>query len=523
MAKIAFLLMVHKDPARVIRQANALTTHGDTVAIHVDGRMPRADFRKIRDGVANNPSVTLARRTKCGWGEWSLVQASLNLIHAARSAFTGITHYFLISGDCMPTKSRGYIDAFVSQDRDVIEAHDFFETDWIRTGLKRDRLVYRHWVNERKRKWLFYRLLELQRRFGWSRPLPKGIRICIGSQWWCLRASTIDAILTLLRRRRDLIRFFRTTWIPDETFFQTLANHVTGQDQLSMHPPTTLLFSDYGMPVVFYGDHHDFLRAQDQPFARKISANAHELESRLWQAFENWDSDRTEGGGTARIYGYLSGRGRNGQRYAKRFWERAIAPRRNAEVLIVAANLWHLGKAFEQAVSRITNIPALGYIFDDDVDIPLPLGNLENGLFKRDQHRHALVNLVFDALGTNRMILTIDPARVDVIEDVAGIAGEIRILLVDRPLTDAHFRDHAERAGLLNDKSGAFEEAEVLKAIASEFKAGTDALRQRFRGRLFNNRLDAPRDENVTEIGHFLQVPRVQAEAVARETERLVS
>ena len=521
MAKIAFLLMVHKDPDRVAAQARALTTHGDVVAIHADARMPRAAFARIRAAVADNPGITLARRVKCGWGEWSLVQASLNLIAVARSAFQDVTHYFLISGDCLPTKSRGYIERYVDRDCDYIESHDFFETDWIKTGIKRDRLVFRHLVNERRRKKTFYWLLNLQRRFKLERPLPKGIRICIGSQWWCLRAGTVEAILTTLRKRRDLVRFFRTTWIPDETFFQTLAAHVVPAEQISCNPPTTLLFSDYGMPVVFYDDHHDFLRAQNQPFARKISARATGLQDRLISAFSEWDSKHEEGGGTPATYAYLAGRGRTGQRYRRRFWERAIGPRRNSEVLIVAANLWHVGKAFETATARIAGLPALGYAFDDEVDLKVPLGNLETGLFKRDEHRHAVMNLVFDALQREQVVLCVDPARTDVIDDIAGMAGGVRILMVDRPLSESHIRDHAERLGLINAHSGAFEREETLKAVAREFHTSADELRNRYRGRLFVNRLDRPRDDNITDIGHFLRVPRIEAEAVAREAEKL--
>ena len=44
---------------------------------------------------------------------------------------------------------------------------------------------------------------------------------------------------------------------------------------------TFLMFTDYGMPVTFYNDHHDLLLAQASLFARKISTEATELKTRL--------------------------------------------------------------------------------------------------------------------------------------------------------------------------------------------------------------------------------------------------
>ena len=87
MARIAFILLCHKDPKGVIAQARRLTASGDYVAIHFDARANPKDFEAIRRGVADNPGVVFAaRRWKCGWGEWSLVAATLEAVRAAVAA-----------------------------------------------------------------------------------------------------------------------------------------------------------------------------------------------------------------------------------------------------------------------------------------------------------------------------------------------------------------------------------------------------------------------------------------------------
>lgn len=123
MAKIAFILLCHKDPAGIIAQARQLTAAGDFIAIHFDARAAQADFRAIKEALEDNPNVTFSkRRIKCGWGEWSLVQATLYALEAAVEAFPRASHFYMVSGDCMSIKSARY-------------AHDFLDADdfWMQT------------------------------------------------------------------------------------------------------------------------------------------------------------------------------------------------------------------------------------------------------------------------------------------------------------------------------------------------------------------------------------------------------
>ena len=234
MAKIAFLLLCHKDPDAIIEQAERLTAAGDYMSIHFDARAKPEHYDAIQAALGHNPNVTFAqKRIKCGWGEWSLVEASLHAAEAAVKAFPHATHFYLLSGDCMSIKSAEYAHAYLdARDVDYVESFDFHESDWIKTGMKRDRLVYRHFFNERKHKRLFYASYNLQKRLGLQRRVPADIQVMIGSQWWCLRRTTIEAILEFSQRRGDVMRFFSTTWIPDETFFQTLVRHLVPEEEI---------------------------------------------------------------------------------------------------------------------------------------------------------------------------------------------------------------------------------------------------------------------------------------------------
>ena len=184
MARIAFILLCHKDPEAIVQQAQQLTAVGDYIAIHFDASAPKEAFDLIEKALGGNPNVAFAKkRIKCGWGEWSLVQATLYAVEAAVDAFPRATHFYMVSGDCMAIKSANHAKALLdSDDCDYIESFDFFESDWIKTGMKEERLIYRHFFNERTQKRRFYAAFNFQRKLGLTRKIPDDLQIQIGSQ-----------------------------------------------------------------------------------------------------------------------------------------------------------------------------------------------------------------------------------------------------------------------------------------------------------------------------------------------------
>lgn len=130
MAKIAYILLCHKDPEAIIKQAQRLTATGDYISIHFDASANPKSFEQIKSALAENDNVTYAhKRIRCGWGEWSLVEATLYAVESAVEAFPRATHFYMLSGDCMPIKSAEYIHSFLDDnDADFIESFDYFES-----------------------------------------------------------------------------------------------------------------------------------------------------------------------------------------------------------------------------------------------------------------------------------------------------------------------------------------------------------------------------------------------------------
>lgn len=517
MAKIAFILLCHKDPKAVIAQARRLTATGDHVALHFDKNGADEDFQTIQTALSENPNVVFPdRRIRCGWGEWSLVDATLVALRAAVERFPKASHFYLISGDCMPTKSARWIHDRLDKDEgDLIESHDFFQSDWIKTGLRDERLVYRHWFNERDQAPLFYASISIQQRLGLKRKLPQALDIRIGSQWWCLRRQTVEKILEFVDRRRDVVRFFQTTWIPDETFFQTLVFHLVPESEILNRTPTFLMFSDYGMPLNFYNDHYDLLVSQDYLFARKISPEAMELKDKLGRLFRNSSAEISLSDEGRRLHRFLTGRGRVGQRYGERFWERDATIGRERELMIVTCKKWHVARRLVDQVTFHSNIPALEYVFDEDGPNLPDLGGIEDSLGKRARHRRALMRMLFDYYETDQMIICMDPSNFELVKDFYADRSTTRLLEIECTFSDTYLLGHARRVGLAGEHTPEETIERLLPTIRNDVMLESDRLRDERFPEYFRIRERGNPEDNAAALAAFLPVKPEVAREIA--------
>ncbi len=517
MAQIAYILLCHKDVESIIAQATRLTATGDAVAIHFDARSPRGDDDRLREALSDNPRVAFPRRRqKCGWGEWSLVGATLAAVEAAVEAFPRATHFYMLSGDCMPIKTAEYARDFLDRrDADFIESFDFHDSDWIKTGFKEERLIYRHWFNERTQPKLFYGSHAIQKRLGLTRRVPRDIQMMIGSQWWCLRRPTVEAILDFIRERRDVVRFFKTTWIPDETFFQTLVRHLVPEAQIDNRTLTFLMFTDYGMPVTFYNDHYDLLLAQDFLFARKISADATDLKAKLGRLYTETGVRFRVSNEGRRLFTFLTGRGRVGERFAPRFWEKDATIGRERSLLIVTCKKWHVAKRLLDRIAKVSNLPTIEYLFDEEATPMTDLGGIQATLAKRTRHRRALMRMLFDYYGTDSLLICLDPANIDLFRDFYSDRSETRLLEIECNYTDDYLEGHAKRVGLAGEHTSAETFRTLLPTIRNDVFRESELIRDQKFPEFYRIREKNDPEVNAEPLAGFLGIDLSKAREIA--------
>jgi hypothetical protein len=288
--KIAFALVAHGNPALVERLVRTLISEGHLVAVHYDLKSPQTDYEHLVQSFAGCESVRFANRARVGWGQWSIIAATLNCLDEIETAGWNPDYVYYASGMDYPVRSSAELVAFLTrhQGMEFIQSVPADQVHWVKTGPQQERYQYRWHFNWREQHRRCQFSFALQQKFGLKRKFVRGMTPYIGSQWWVLSWETLKNVMAL-GRQKDIQRFFRTTLVPDELFFQTLVRHLVPEARIVSRTLTLYQFTDYGYPLVYYADHLDYLLRQPFFLARKLSPHSADLRDGLDAA---WHGER---------------------------------------------------------------------------------------------------------------------------------------------------------------------------------------------------------------------------------------
>ncbi len=273
---VGFIMMCHTAFHRAAQVARVWAEAGCPVVIHVDSRVKRPAYQGLVEALADLDGVSFSGRYACEWGTWSLVAAAQAAAEQMLARHPRVRHVYLASGACLPLRPvRELIDYLDARpDTDFIESVTTTEVGWTIGGLDSERFTLRFPFSWRKQRRAFDAYVRLQRRLGIRREIPNGLVPHLGSQWWCLTRQTLSAILAD-PHRPAYDRYFRRVWIPDESYFQTLARLYS--TRIESRSLTLSKFDYQGKPHMFYDDHLQLLRRSDCFVARKIWPHADKL------------------------------------------------------------------------------------------------------------------------------------------------------------------------------------------------------------------------------------------------------
>jgi hypothetical protein len=215
MTTIAAVILAHNDPPQVRKLVRALSDV--PIYLHCDAK---TDAVIAGEMLGDLPSrVTVLPRVVTNRASWSLVQAELNGLRAAIDG-TRADHIVVCSGADYPLLSVEHIDLALREWRD-------------RSLIWNVPIPYARWDTKRHRDgglWRFEhhfftrhdQIIFLNGRFPLRSPLrrqvPPEIHLRASSQWkiYCRRDAVL--LLDLVEKRPDLIKFWRSTLVPDESF-----------------------------------------------------------------------------------------------------------------------------------------------------------------------------------------------------------------------------------------------------------------------------------------------------------------
>ena len=282
---VGIVMLVHTALDRAEQVVRHWVKGGCPVVLHVDKTVSKATYDDFVARLADlSEMVKFSKRHRCEWGTWGLVAGTQSASELMLMTYPNVSHVYLASGSCMPLRPVKELVRYLSTRprTDFIESATTADVPWTVGGLDSERFTLSFPFSWKKQRFLFDRFVALQRFFRFQRRVPEGLVPHMGSQWWCLTRQTLSAILQD-PDKPNYDRYFKRVWIPDESYFQTLARLYSRH--IESRSLTLSKFDFQGKPHIFYDDHLQLLRRSDCFVARKIWPHA----DRLYATFLNDD------------------------------------------------------------------------------------------------------------------------------------------------------------------------------------------------------------------------------------------
>jgi hypothetical protein len=238
--KLAFVILAHKHPEQLLRLVKSLNPEENHFFIHIDKRAEPVfvETKKLFNTISNVSLVN--QRYACRWGQFSIVNATLSCLQQLCSTNESYDYVFLISGQDYPIKPLSEIKLFLEKNRgqQFIEAFPMAEPNkWTQAGGPYQAMT-------RVLNWHFFLrsrhfLLPLQRQ------MPNNLVPYGGSQWWALTGECVQWMVNYLNTNSGVVNYFKYTFIPDESFFQTLVCNSPFKAAVAHH---NLTYTDWENP-----------------------------------------------------------------------------------------------------------------------------------------------------------------------------------------------------------------------------------------------------------------------------------
>ncbi len=225
MMNLAYLIAAHNTPNHLCKLINALNSPNVEFFIHIDRKN---DISLFKQDINHENVVFIPSRISVYWGEFSQVQATINLIKAALSSKNNFDYLIFISGSDYPLKSPDYINDYFTQRAgtefiNLVEVPNEKVNKHINRFYKyRPQMLYDYRLYRIIRRVLDILINQVLHRKRDYKKVLQNQKPYAGSSWWALSADACYYILSFIETNPKIVKFFRNVLMPDESFFQTI-------------------------------------------------------------------------------------------------------------------------------------------------------------------------------------------------------------------------------------------------------------------------------------------------------------
>ena len=232
MTELAAVVLAHTDPAHLKRLIASL--EDIPIFLHCDAKTAGHVFQQMTQGLPRR--VTLCERLPTSRASWSLVEAELNTLrHAVRAS--SARHIAVLSGTDYPLVSMPeLVDQLASWDgqsyfRNVPMPFPQWSTStYPDGGLWR---VQHRFMTKDGQALLWH---DVPLHWPGKRQTPPELELRASSQWKIYARDHVELLLRLVDRRPDLVRFWRSTHAPEESFAASMLGSRAILGSLAMPP-----------------------------------------------------------------------------------------------------------------------------------------------------------------------------------------------------------------------------------------------------------------------------------------------
>ncbi|MGD0011313.1 MAG: beta-1,6-N-acetylglucosaminyltransferase [Terriglobia bacterium] len=271
--KIAYLLVVHKNPHLLEREIRLLSSADCAFFVHIDQKSDIEEFSGIR---GDNVHFS-EKRIPVYWGGFSLVQAALLLLRQALDRHEDYDYFVHLHAGHYPLRSRNYIHSFLEQNRGL-EFISMVELPNEAAGQSLFK-INRPWVRDDWPLLLFFvkvlgRLRLVQRDYkkhlGSLEPFA-------GSASWALTRDACQYVLQFMESNQHVERYFRYTRTSDEMFFHTILGNSVFRSRTSRN----FVYEDWSAggahPSMINEQHIALFEAQDKVWLDDVCGSGEAL------------------------------------------------------------------------------------------------------------------------------------------------------------------------------------------------------------------------------------------------------
>lgn len=242
MRRLAYLITAYGEWVHLERLIGALDAPGVGIFVHIDAKsaVPQDVIARLTE----RGNVWFAPRRRVWWGGWSHTEALLSLMKLAASQSADYDYCVLLSGADYPIRSHEQICAALfsengtkaaktasdglktSQNCEFINAYAGFRPD------KPESRVQNYWCDgfDRRRlnslKTIILRWMEIAlAKLGIQKRRYPFEQIYVGIVWSALTMACVRYIVDYVRVNPRYRRFFSTSLVAEEMFFQTIVGN----------------------------------------------------------------------------------------------------------------------------------------------------------------------------------------------------------------------------------------------------------------------------------------------------------